>query len=213
MKKLPFLFVLLFLVSCSQNVNGILSSKNTVVMEYASESSKPSLRLSVFVESQGDARRYKTMKLYNLQENYEWTVENPVMFEVNQVSYCGYPDFIVPSGELIPQGAYQITFINANDDENTSTFALDYDSSLAGYTTQQARDFFLTKNAENYVSIYDANDQIIFFDVKNEKVQTENDIWLNFRESQYFYDIWLTQDRSLMCIMPKQQIKRGDTDE
>ncbi len=76
MKKLPFLFVLLFLVSCSQNVNGIRSSKNTVVMEYASESSKPSLRLSVFVESvlYLSLRGIPLMEIYtsSLREAMSW---------------------------------------------------------------------------------------------------------------------------------------------
>lgn len=213
MKKFSLLFILFLFFSCSQNVNEILSTSNTVIFDYNQEALKPSSRLSVFIKSSGDVRRFKELRIYSAQENYEWVTQNLVMYDSGNGMFAGYSNFIVPVGETIPEGAYQATFVSADDEECIATFTIDYDEKINTFTKEQADAFFTQMNAEQWVLIYDENDKVIFFGQKTDDVKTQNDIWLNYRSSQYFYDIWLTQDRSLMCIMPKQQIKRGDTDE
>lgn len=215
MKKFSFLFlsVFLFFVSCSQNINEILSSLNTLILDYSDETQKPSMRLSVFVKTNGDVRHFKMLRLYSSQANYEWTVDNLVMVDKNNEMYAGYTNFIVPQGELIPQGEYEASFISYNDEENTTNFFLQYDQSLKDMSSVEAENYFKNNGSEEYVLIYNEEDRVLFFGKKTEKQQTENDIWLNYKTSKSYYTIWLKPDNSIMCIMPEKTIKRGETDE
>ena len=88
MKRISFLFlsVFLFFVSCSQNINEILNSNHTIIYDYSDETTKPSQRLSVFVQSDGDVRRYQKMKLYSDEKQYEWTTDNLVLFTSKNAS-------------------------------------------------------------------------------------------------------------------------------
>jgi hypothetical protein len=171
------------------------------------------MRLSVFVKTNGDVRHFKMLRLYSSQANYEWTVDNLVMVDKNNEMYAGYTNFIVPQGELIPQGEYEASFISYNDEENTTNFFLQYDKSLKDMSPVEAENYFKNNGSEEYVLIYNEEDRVLFFGKKTEKQQTENDIWLNYKTSKSYYTIWLKPDNSIMCIMPEKTIKRGETDE
>lgn len=215
MKRISFLFlsVFLFFVSCSQNINEILNSNHTIIYDYSDETTKPSQRLSVFVQSDGDVRRYQKMKLYSDEKQYEWTTDNLVLFTSKNASYAGYPNFIVPKGEYIPEGFYELTMINADEDENIASFTITYDKELNNKSLGELKESLKTLDTENHLCIYDENDKVIFYGPRPEELQTEADIWIKYKNSKYYYEMYFLKDKSVMWIMPKKIIITGDANE
>ena len=202
---LCFLFLPLFF-SCAQNLPEIKIAVPTIIFDYEAQDSLPKGRLSIFVESVSDVRRYESISIKSIQTNYIWDTDEIVMFKNSDKMYAGYTNFIVPEGELIPSGEYQICYMNADGEEQTLNINLNYDSEFYQKTASEIPDFFKTKRGSVSLMIFNANKNVLYFGDKKDDLNNSRKIWNKYRDAAFYQEIWTTTDNSVMCVLPLTEV-------
>lgn len=208
--KLIFSFILsisafLIFVGCSQNIPDITSTNYSVVFSYKDDKSKPDARLCIFLQNKTDVRRCERIRLLSKKADYIWETNNVRKIAAGNYSWAGNVNFVVPEGEKIPRGIYEITYINADEEEDKTSINLYYDEKIYEYTVDE-----LIKNKENEgsmnIAIYDAQGCLIYFGERTEDLHTKGDIFNTFKEAESFQDIWLSYDKTVICILPENKL-------
>lgn len=203
---LIFLCYVLF-ASCSQNLPEVKQANGTIVFEYENEDSFPNARMTVFVESVSDPRRYDTIKVQSYNQDFEWETEEISMIQGTKKKYAGYTNFVMPEGEKFPAGRYNAVYINADEEEVSSDFSIDYDLALYEIKASDLPAFMKKHNGTNKIAIYNQQEMLIFFGEKNNDLRTTRDIWNQFREADSFQEIWEAGNRTVICVLPKELVR------
>ena len=208
-KEFFSLFLLIaacFFLSCTQNLPEIRYSNMTVIFDYLDNDSLPDSRLSVFVESISDVRRYENINVVNNQNGFTWDVSQLVRVRSAEKMYAGNTNLKVPSGEKIPDGEYRIVYSNADLEQIASKFKLEYDSVFYETKASDIPDLMLQKKGIKYISIYDKSDKMIYYGERNSQLSDNRKIWNRYSNASYFHEIWILPDKSVICVMPKQLV-------
>ena len=150
-----------FMLSCTQNLPEIRYSNLTVIFDYKDNDSLPDSRLSIFVESLSDVRRYESMNVVNNENGFTWDVSPLIRIRSAEKMYAGNTNLKVPSGEMIPTGEYKIVYSNADLEHIESKVKLEYDPVFYETKASDIPDLMLSKKAMKYISIYDKSDKMI----------------------------------------------------
>ncbi len=192
--------------SCSQNLPEVKYALPTVIFEYENEDSLPKGRLSIFVESASEVRRYNTITIKSLEKNYVWDTNDIVKFKVSDKMYAGYTNFVAPDGEEIPSGVYEITYINADDEKTEINATLRYDTVFYKTKGTEIPDLMKTKRAAISILIYNIDKKVIFFGEKKDELSNSRKIWNKYKDAAFYQDVWTLPDNSVMCVMPLKEV-------
>ncbi|MCR4579365.1 MAG: hypothetical protein K5681_03360 [Treponema sp.] len=192
-------------MSCSQNLPEIISADYSLVFEYANEEEFPSSRLCIFVNSQSDVRRYSTIKVLSKESGLLWESGDILELQDGESQWAGNVNLVPPEKEIIPSGLYEITFINADEEEAAIECTIKYDSSYYECLSADIPEK-MKVNGIRKIAIYDENGTMLFFGNRNSELSTVRGIWNNYREAKVFQDIWCTKDNSIMCILPEEEV-------
>ena len=204
--SLILLISALFMLSCTQNLPEIRYSNMTVIFDYKDNDSLPDSRLSIFVESISDVRRYETMNVVNNQNGFSWDVSQLIRIRSAEKMYAGNTNLKVPSGEMIPTGEYKIVYSNADLEQVESKVNLEYDSVFYETKAADIPDLMLQKKGIKNISIYDKSDKMIYYGERNSQLSDNRKIWNKYSNASYFHEIWILPDKSVICVMPKQLV-------
>lgn len=194
------------MISCSQSGPDIKSVLPSIVFEYFSEDAKPISRLSVFVESQSNVRRYDTMEVIHEKRNYIWEIDDPNQILLRGKMYLGNSNLKVPEGEQIPDGKYKIVCYEKDEDSTDSTFYLNYDKALYDLSVSEVPDFIKRKGGRHFISIFNSKNIMIYYGERTEELNTVRKVFGQYPEASYFYDIWKRGDDSVICVMPRTEV-------
>lgn len=186
--------------SCTQVTPELRNSNYSVVFEYDAAQEFPDARLSIFVESDSDVRRFERIIVKSLETGYVWDFDDIKKIEIDGIKYAGATNLIAPENEVIPTGAYIITCVNADEKQAELKITVSYDEALYELKENEIEDFIAKKNGNKKVAIYDKDNSIIYYGPRTENLQTTRDIWNYYRNAEYYQDILSTSSNTVICI-------------
>lgn len=197
---------MIYAVSCSQKIPETNVASASVIFEYNDYDSKGKARLSIFVNSLENVRRLENLKVINLSNGFIWNSDNVSVFSNSENMFAGYTNLVVPEGEKIPYGKYEIRFLQSDDEESVIYTDIQYDDAFYDCKALEIPDFVSSKNGKVRIAIYDSKNTLIYYGDRTEDLKDNRGIWNNYRNAEYYYDIWCTPGNKVMCIMPKEYV-------
>ena len=193
-------------VACSQVVPDIVQADYSVVFDYKDAENLPSSRLCVFVASESDVRRYSAIRLVSKETGLIWETGDILKLQESDRQWSGNANFVPPEKEVIPSGVYEVTFINADEEEDSLEFKVKYNEAYYETLSVDVPELMKKQNGINKIAIYDADGKMLYFGNRNADLLSVRGIWNNYREAEIFQDIWCSADLSVMCIMPEEAV-------
>ncbi len=199
----------LIICSCSNNVPELGNSRLAVIFDYDSNEELPKARLSIFVESVSNPRRFDTITVSSNQNEYVWQASDLILAADADRTYCGVTNFVMPANEKIPSGEYTVVFHQADDEQTEIKRILSYDKSL--YETKGADVPQVMKKfySSRMLTIYDASKKIIYYGPRTAELSDARGIWNNYRDASEFQESWINQSGTVICNLPMEKVEPG----
>lgn len=196
----------LFAISCSQNTPEMRNVSYSVIYDYEDGETNPDARLSLFIESESDVRRYERIVVKSNNQGYIWDIDDIKKVQLDNIQYAGVTNLKVPENEIIPSGTYVIKCINADEKETELNVTINYDDVFYELKESEVAEKMREKNGFKKIAIYDKDNIMIYFGVRTKDMQSNRDIWNFYRNAAYYQDIWCIPDNTIMCILPVQEV-------
>ena len=200
----------ILIISCSNSVPQIQNTRFCVVFDYAGYDALPEARLSIFVETSSNPRRFDTITVSSNKNEYVWEATDLILAADENNTYCGTTNLIMPAKEQIPTGEYTIVFRQSDDEQSELKRILSYDKTF--YDTKASdvpalmKRFYGTK----MLTVYDESDKIIYYGPRSDDLSDARGIWNNYREAAEFQESWVSQNGTVICNMPLEKVKPGN---
>lgn len=196
------LLSVLFMASCTQVVPEVKYSSLSVVFDYKDEKTLPSARLCVFVETVSDARRYESINVKCVQNGFTWDVNDVFKIKSYDRMYAGNTALLVPEGEKIPTGLYDIVFYNADLEKVESQTTLNYDSEFYECKSGDIPEMMRKRGGRKNIAIYDKEGKMLYYGERTDKLDDTRKIWNKYRNAASFNEVWKLPNNSVICVMP-----------
>ena len=191
-----------FIASCTQVVPEVKYSSLSVVFDYKDEKTLPSARLCVFVETVSDARRYESINVKCVQNGFTWDVNDVFKIKSYDRMYAGNTSLLVPEGEKIPTGLYDIVFYNADLEKVESQTTLNYDSEFYECKSGDIPEMMRKRGGRKNIAIYDKEGKMLYYGERTDKLDDTRKIWNKYRNAASFNEVWKLPNNSVICVMP-----------
>ena len=191
-----------FIASCTQVVPEVKYSSLSVVFDYKDEKTLPSARLCVFVETVSDARRYESINVKCVQNGFTWDVNDVFKIKSYDRMYAGNTTLLVPEGEKIPTGLYDIVFYNADLEKVESQTTLNYDSEFYECKSGDIPEMMRKRGGRKNIAIYDKEGKMLYYGERTDKLDDTRKIWNKYRNAASFNEVWKLPNNSVICVMP-----------
>lgn len=192
--------------SCSQVAPELTQANYSVIFEYDEEFETPASRLSIFVESNTDVRRYDRIKITSLDTGYIWDFTEISKMKYEDAEWAGNTNLVVPENEVIPCGNYEVTYYNSDEKETTIYVTVSYDTDFYDVSYEEVPEVISKKNGFCKIAIYNEDKAMLYFGNKIAEYSTPRGIWNNFRDAAYYQDIYYTPGNFEICIMPEKKV-------
>ena len=190
------------MASCTQVVPEVKYSSLSVVFDYKDEKTLPSARLCVFVETVSDARRYESINVKCVQNGFTWDVNDVFKIKSYDRMYAGNTTLLVPEGEKIPTGLYDIVFYNADLEKVESQTTLNYDSEFYECKSGDIPEMMRKRGGRKNIAIYDKEGKMLYYGERTDKLDDTRKIWNKYRNAASFNEVWKLPNNSVICVMP-----------
>ena len=197
-----FIFFALAISSCSNNVPELGNSRLSVVFDYNSLDELPKARLSIFVESVSNPRRFDTITVSSNQNEYVWQASDLILAADADKTYCGVTNFVMPANQKIPSGEYTIIFRQADDEQTEIKRILSYDKSLYETKGSDVPQVMKKFYSSRMLTIYDES--------RTSELLNARGIWNNYREAAEFQESWINQSGTIICNLPMEKVEPGN---
>ncbi len=178
-----FLASAVLFFSCSASEPAVLAVNAAVVFDY-SASTLPEVSLSVFVQTENEVQRARTLKVDLKSQNLSWTVTDPVTISHNRKNWVGYPSLKVSSGQKIENGDYEILYTQADGEEVSAVFKVDYDEKLLETEFENVRNVAGSSLSEITV-LYDKEMNMLFYGTAKKSWKTNSNILRDYTRAVY----------------------------
>ena len=196
------LLSILLMASCTQVVPEVKYSSLSVVFDYKDEKTLPSARLCVFVETVSDARRYESINVKSAQNGFTWDVNDVFKIKSYDRMYAGNTSLLVPEGEKIPTGLYDVVFYNADLEKVETQTSLNYDSEFYECKSGDIPEMMRKRGGRKNIAIYDKEGKMLYYGERTDKLDDTRKIWNKYRNAASFNEVWKLPNNSVICIMP-----------
>lgn len=186
---------------CSDSEPDVVSAKGYVVFDFQDEKSLPSVRLAAFAEVSSEVRRVDSIRIKNSASGFEWNCLSPAVFSNDKKQWSGYSDFFSPDGMKIPLGIYNFFYIDAQGNEVSSVFLINYNENLADSTAEKSLQI-LQDNAVEQYALYSEKNMLLYFGAKKQGWTDDSKIFGFDKKSSYYRKIYIGTKDSSVCIMP-----------
>ena len=187
--------------SCKNVALGIENIQSTIVLDYKDETSLPTMRLSVFVQTSADERRVERVRLVHNQSGMEWICDNPRKIAEDERSvWAGYTNFVPATGSTFPKGIYTFHYTDMAGDESQAPFSLSYPEGLPTTTADKIEESF--RNAEQIVGVYDRDGNLVYFGPRAENWQQDSDIKNSYGLAEKIRVCYRFNGGSVICMLP-----------
>lgn len=190
------------MASCTQVVPEVKYSSLSVVFDYKDEKTLPSARLCVFVETVSDARRYESINVKSAQNGFTWDVNDVFKIKSYDRMYAGNTSLLVPEGEKIPTGLYDVVFYNADLEKVETQTNLNYDSEFYECKSGDIPEMMRKRGGRKNIAIYDKEGKMLYYGERTDKLDDTRKIWNKYRNAASFNEVWKLPNNSVICVMP-----------
>lgn len=215
--KKTFFFSLLFIAfilsACSNSVTELKSSSVGVIFDYQNETDLPSVHLSVFAEPGTNVRRCKELKLISKDTLYEWTTEVILKYQFNNRYFAGYTNFVMPEGEKIPSGRYEIKYTEFDGKKCSVNTRLRYNSDFYQMNSKSAEEIINSGKYEKKLAIYDGNHVLLYFGELNSEHKNNSNIINRYKGAETKRIVWVSSDKTICCLMPPEKLNNNTNKE
>lgn len=191
------------LASCSQVTPELTQSDYSVIFDYSDDNALPTARLSVFMSSVSDVRRYDKIRITSLETGYIWETDSIAVMENEGVQWAGLTNLVAPEDEKLPCGKYEVTYFNADEKECTLNLEINYDIDFYDILFSALPQIMEEKKGIEKIAVYDKGHILIYFGDRTQEFYTARGIWNAYREAGTYQVIWYTKDGNVMCIGPE----------
>jgi len=203
MKKIFFLLLLSILFfSCSQNLPELNSVTGSVVFDFEDQEAEPEMRLGVYVDVSSDAHRADLIKIYCLQNDFEWECNKPEKIASGKKQYAGYSNFVMPGKDIFPQGKYTVYYYDANGNEESAVMNISYSAEILQKNASSTEEFLKSQNANENLAVYDKESVLIFFGKKSDEHKELENIWRMYPAADFIRIVWTRNNGKEICIFP-----------
>ena len=202
-----FLLASLLFFSCSNNAPQIQNTSFSVIFDYSDYDQFPQARLSVFVETGSNPRRFDSIIVTCDQNEYVWEAGDLILAADDKNTWCGTTNLVMPANEKIPNGEYTIVFHQSDDEEETIKRALNYDNSPYEI---KGRDLAQNFSGTRMLKVYDAEKTVIYYGERTEELKDSRGIWNLYPQAQEFQESWIGKNGSVICNMPVEKVVPGN---
>lgn len=215
--KKTFLFSLTFLIlilsGCSNTPAELKGASIGVIFDYANDTDFPTAHLSVFAESGHNVRRCKEINLNSKETDYSWNTDTLVKYQFNNKYFAGYTNFVMPEGEKIPAGKYDITYVELDGKTASFTGRLRYNSDFYNANVSNAEDIISASKFEKKLVVFDANQVLIYFGEINAEHKNNKNILNRYKGAETKRIVWVSNDKSVLCLMPPEKLNLEQSKE
>lgn len=200
-----FIILSLGFISCAQNVPEINGVNSSIVFSYSDNDSLPEARLSMFIQNRNDVRRCSRINVKAIESDYEWNTTDIKKIGYSDYKWAGNMTFAVPEGEVIPTGRYEISYFNADLNEDKVSINVYYDKNIYNMKADEL-DSYMESRGEKKIAIYDSDFVLLYFGSKSDEFSTKESILKLYTNCMYIQDVWLTNEKNVICILPMDKI-------
>ena len=203
---LIFSLLSVLLLSCSDSTPQVSTVQSTVVFDFADEKSSPSLRLSIFAETQGDVHRAGEIRLYHEESGMEWLCKSPQKIAGNdKKSWAGHRNFVSPGEASVPQGRYTLYYDDLSGRECTADFNVSFPQE---HTKLKASDFpeAINGSRTEKLSIYDASGVLIYWGERKRSWKKDSNILNDYGTAVKYRTCYYTNGSSVAYLMPEKSL-------
>ncbi len=194
--------------SCQQTLPELIQSNYSVIFDYSEEKvENPEARLSIFMQSESDVRRYQHIKITSQETGYIWDFDEIAMIKNDDRQWAGNTNLKVPENQIIPKGLYEIVYYNADEENEKIQMHINYDSSIYDKTYDEIEDYMTKKSAVKNIAIYDESEILLYYGERNDGLKTVRDIWNAYSNADTYQDIWCLPGNTEICIMKVQKVE------
>lgn len=220
------LSIFLFFVSifsfcgCQNSIPKGNSVNTKIIYDYENENLLPSQKLSFFLEMQSDVRRVDYINLYHEKSGYRWIISNPLISKVDKVYYTGYSNCVVSTNSffskkdnIIPNGDYNVYYMDAKGREFVQSFNLEYEQDFASLKCSDMIKTLSEKDYSVFIGLYSQEGNLIFYGEPKQEWQVSKQNYSYNTNSIFNYDTKVSFFRifyeyeNQVFVMPK--IEKG----
>lgn len=207
--KISFFSILaiLLFVSCQQTLPELTQSNYSVIFDYKDEESLPTSRLSVFVESSSDVRRYNHIQVSSKESDLTWNIDEISRITSNGIQWAGNTNLVVPENQVIPQGIYELIYFNADDKSDKEYIDVSYDPKIYSLNYKELIEYMKNKPSVSEIIIYDAEGKVLYYGNKLSEFSNVRGIWNAYSNAVTYQDILCLPGRYTICILPEKKVQ------
>ena len=194
--------LVLFFSSCTQVTPELTQSDFSVIFDYVDEENLPSARLSVFMASDSDVRRYERIRITALETGYVWDTNDIALMDSEGTKWAGCTNLVAPEDEKLPCGKYEVTYFNADEKECTVNLEINYDIDFYEVIFSALPELMKSKRGIEKIAIYDKEHILIYFGDRTEEFRSPRGIWNVYPEAGSYQVLWYSRDGTVTCIGP-----------
>ena len=186
--------------SCSDDPVDAAAVQANLILDWEDDQSLPVERLSVFVETSSNVRRFESFSVKT--GDYTWNVDSPIAFQSGDRQWAGWPHLEpAPNMErpIFPLDNYQVECVDAAGKKDTATFSIVMNAALLDARVEEIEGLLLSP--QKRVAVYSASDELLYFDAKKSNWIGDEAIFGAVQDSSYFRDVIMSG--SALCFMPK----------
>lgn len=196
----------LLCISCTQVTPELTQSDYSIIFDYENDEALPSARLSLFMASDSNVRRYQRIKITALETGYIWDTDIIAMLESEGTQWAGLTNLVAPENEKLPCGKYEVTYYNADEKECTINLEIKYDIDFYDVLLSALPEVMKEKRGIEKIAIYDKEHILIYFGDRTQELQSARGIWNVYRDAGTYQEIWYSRDGTVTCIGPEKKV-------
>ena len=184
---LLFLSVLAFF-SCADSEPQLSGVDAFLVLEYPDQESEPSVRFSVFGQTNSNVTRAVQIKTIHLESGQEWVCSEPRKISDNKRKYwAGYTNFVPAQGSTIPPGKYSFTLV--------------YDETLLK-TNVSSLKAMQGPSFKEKVAVYNADGLLVYYGDRKDKWKNNTTIRNEYSTAATMRTCYVIAGSNVVCMLP-----------
>lgn len=212
-KTFLFFSLLMLFTACSSSLTELKNSQITVIFDYQTVKDKPSAHIAAFSEASNNVRRCKEIRLICKENDYQWDAVEPVKFQFNNKNFAGYTNFVMPAGEKILEGLYDLYYKEVDEHELLYTCKLKYDNRFYKADSSEAQDIINKGGFTQKLAVYDENHVLLYLGEYKPELKTVDNLLNKYKTADTRRVIWFANDNSIACMMVPEKLNNENNKE
>ena len=188
--------------SCADSEPQLSGVDAFLVLEYPDQESEPSVRFSVFGQTNSNVTRAVQIKTIHLESGQEWVCSEPRKISDNKRKYwAGYTNFVPAQGSTIPPGKYSFTYEDAAGRQVESSFTLVYDETLLK-TNVSSLKAMQGPSFKEKVAVYNADGLLVYYGDRKDKWKNNTTIRNEYSTAATMRTCYVIAGSNVVCMLP-----------